>query len=537
VPRALLCLLLAVACSGSQRVHRPKGSRLVVLIVIDQLPMWTFERDRARFTGGIARMLRDGEVITGELPYANPLTAPGHAAIGTGAPPSVTGVLGNTWYRRAEDRERDAEYDPDAPLLAVGPPAAGVLSSDDNGSSKALRVDGIADSLRAATRGRGHSIAIALKARAACFVAGRHPDLAVWYEAAAGGMTTSRAYADEAPRWLVELAASHPVSGHFHDRWMPLDPRMLGEATGIPDDAPGEGSPEGLGASFPHDLGTTAAPAKALVHTPSADEIELETAYAALDALELGKDDVPDLLAISFNAHDYAGHAWGPDSWEVLDLTLRLDRALGKLFTALDDRIGVGEWSVVLTSDHGATPVVERARRSGARRISSAELIAAIDTALAAYGKGPWVAKIDSGNVYMVSSFARQPRRDQALTAASAALARIPGVATAGVTAALAGGCERRRGLDPAICRSIVDGESGELYVVAKAGSVITDYRTGTHHDAPSDDNLKVPILILAPGVAHREGTGSLLQVAPTVTSLLGVPPPAAATMPSLVAR
>ena len=48
--------------------------------------------------------------------------------------------------------------------------------------------------------------------------------------------------------------------------------------------------------------------------------------------MELGADDVPDLLAISFSAHDYAGHSWGPDSWEVLDLTLRLDRALGQLF-------------------------------------------------------------------------------------------------------------------------------------------------------------------------------------------------------------
>ncbi len=537
--RLSLCLLFAIACSSTPHVRRPGSPRLVVLIVIDQLPMWSFDRDRDRFTGGLGRMLRDGAVATGELPYANPFTAPGHSAIGTGAPPSVHGVLGNAWYRRAshggDDKLHDAEYDPEAPVFAVGPPLAGMLTGDDNGSPKALRVDGIADALRKATHGRGHSLAIALKGRAACFVAG-HPDLAVWYDAAAGGMTTSRAFASEAPSWLVQLAASKPVSSHFHDVWKPLDPRVLAAATGIPDAAPGEGNAVHLGTVFPHDLSATDSPARAIIHTPFADEIEVETVDAALDALPLGQDDVPDLLAISFNAHDYAGHLWGPRSWETVDLTLRLDALLGKLFTKLDDRIGVGKWAVVLTSDHGATPVVERGVIPGARRITTAEITAAIDHALAPYGKGPWVASIASSNIYLTPAFARLPERDRAtaLSAAAHAVANIPGIAAAGSTAAISGGCDRRHGLERAICLSVVDGESGDLYAVPRRGSLITDYRTGTHHDAPFADNREVPILVLAPGVGHQTGKGSLLQVAPTVTALLGVPPPSAAKLPPL---
>ena len=63
-------------------------------------------------------------------------------------------------------------------------------------------------------------------------------------------------------------------------------------------------------------------------------------------------------------AHDYAGHFWGPESWEVLDLTLRLDAALGRLFDTLDQRFGKTGWAVVLTSDHGATPMVDYSDRS-----------------------------------------------------------------------------------------------------------------------------------------------------------------------------
>ena len=65
-------------------------------------------------------------------------------------------------------------------------------------------------------------------------------------------------------------------------------------------------------------------------------------------------------------------------------------------------------------------------------------------------------------------------------------------------------------------------------------GSLITDYATGTHHDSPFDDNRLVPILVLAPGLAAQAGTGSLLQVAPTLAALLRIPPPAAAKSPAL---
>jgi hypothetical protein len=509
---------------------RPK---LVVLVVVDQLPSYVFERDRALFKGGFARLLRDGASISaGELPYASSFTAPGHASIGTGAPPSVHGVLGNTWYRRAEQRDLPAELDRDSPLLSVGPSQGGTLSADDGASSRALRVDGLADVLRRASGGRAHSVAIGLKPRAASFVAGRRPDLAIWYDAAAGGMTTSRAYASEVPAWLVALAHDRPASRFFHETWTPLDAGLLARATGIADDAPGEGDLDGFGTAFPHDLSAAKAPAKVFLHTPYADEVVMDAALAALDPMELGTDDVPDLLAVSFNAHDYAGHLWGADSWEVLDLTLRLDAALGRLFDTLDRRLGRDGWAVVLTSDHGATPVVERGPAHG-RRIPSAEIARAVDAVLVPrLGAGPWVAAVTSQNVYLTPAFAQlaPAARDAALAAVAQAIGKLPNIAAAGVVAQLAGNCAARQGLERAICLSIVPGESGELYVVPAAGSVVTDYQTGTHHDAPFDDNRRVPILVLAPGLAPQTGTGSLLQVAPTVAALLGVPAPPAAT-------
>ncbi|MEO8705418.1 MAG: alkaline phosphatase family protein [Kofleriaceae bacterium] len=509
-------LALVAACSHPPSAPRtaPARTQLVVLIVVDQLSAWAFERDRSQFTGGFARLLREGGYVRdGELPYANTFTAPGHASIGTGTPPSVHGIVGNTWFRRGEARERDAEYDPAASVLRVGISHGGDLAGE-TGSASALRVDGIADALRR-QHPTARSIAIGLKARAASFVVGKRPELAVWYDPAAGGMTTSRGYASAAPDWLVTLATTKPASRFFTQSWTPLDAGRLARMTGIADDAPGEGDAARLGVAFPHDLGASDAPAKAMLHTPFADEIVFDAAIASLDAMQLGADDVPDLLAICFNAHDFAGHLWGPDSWETVDLTLRLDALLGRLFDTLDARLGKAGWAVVLTSDHGITPIVDRSHRG--RRITTIELRDAI-------APGIGVLDVISGNVYL------DKPDEAALASATAALAKVPNIAAAARTDQIAGHCETRTGLDRALCYSIVDGESGDIMVVPAAGSLITDYKTGTHHDAPFADNRHVPILVMAPGLSPRTGTGTILQIAPTVAALLGISPPATAT-------
>ncbi len=515
---AMLAVLVACRTPAPVTVNPKQQVRLVVLIVIDQLPSWVFERDRALYTGGLGRLLREGGYVRrAQLPYANTFTAPGHAAIATGATPSVTGVVGNQWWRRIEQRERPAEYDAASPVLPVVALDT-ALSAEANASARVLRVDGVADAVRAATRDRAHTIAIALKSRSACLVSGRHPELAVWFDAGAGGMTTSTAYAAAPPAWLLELAKTRPANRFVGQTWTPLDAAALAAHTKIPDDAPGEGALHGIGTAFPH----TVHDLEELVHTPFADEIVMDAAMAALDAVPLGADDVPDLLAISFSAHDYAGHNWGPESWEVLDLTLRLDAALGELFKTLDRRLGADGWAVVLTSDHGATPLVERSPVAGARRFAPLDI--------AATG-GPQVSKVSSNQVYMTNAWAQLPPAEQraGLDAAAAAIRTTYPEIDVFVTSDRTHCAEP--GLAGDVCRSIVPGESGELYLAPHRGFVITEYKTGTHHDAPNADNQEVPILVRAPGVtAQTVERGSLLQVAPTVAALLGVAPPASAT-------
>ena len=503
-----------------------------MLVVVDQLPVWVFERDRVLFRHGFARLQREGAYAVAELPYANTFTAPGHATIGTGAPPSVHGIVANAWYRRSEGRERAAEYDPEVTIFEVGPSHGDPLGPDDGASSRGLRVAGIADTLRAA-HPTAHSISVSLKPRAATLMTGKRPDLAIWYEAGAGGMTTSSTFAQAAPAWLVKLARDKPVTRFFGQTWKPLDEGLLGRITQLPDDAPGESSAHGFDRAFPHTVSREVKDNRGLLLTPFADQVVFDAAIASIDATGLGADDVPDLLAISFNAHDYAAHAWGPESWEVLDLTLRLDELLGQLFDTLDRKLGRDGWAVVLTSDHGSTPLVERARVAGSRRIPTAEIEHAAEAAVVAVrGEGPWIAAVSSNNVYFTAKLQTLSTSDRAaaLEAAARAIGAVPGVAAAGSNDRLDGACDRRSGLDRAVCLSIVGGESGELYVLARQGSLISEYASGTGHDSPFEDNRRVPLFVRAAGLRPQTGEVSTLQIAPTISALLGVPAPEAAT-------
>jgi len=513
--------------------------KLVVLIVIDQWPSWIVQEQKHLYTGGIARLLRDGAVVDdAEITYANTFTAPGHATIGSGTTPREHGIVGNYWYRRTEGRDRPAEYDVDSQPLPVGPALGGAeISADDGASGKALRVEGIADALEKGTQGAGVSVSISLKSRSACLLTGRQPDLAIWYEPGAGGMTTSSKYIKvapiDAPRWLKDMAKSAPASRYFDSVWTPRDRELLAKGTKVPDDARGEDSNHGLGRAFPHKLAGNEKVAFAIQETPFADELVTQTVAVALDEMKLGQDEVPDLLAISYSAHDYAGHSWGQESWEVLDLTLRLDAQLGELFASLDAKLGEHQWAAVLTSDHGATPLIERSASKTARRIPSKEIEDAAQDAIQAETQdpGPWVVKLVTNNLYLTAKFAELPTdvRLRAIDAAAKSVAAVPGIGGAMRTDLFDPTCKDERDLERVICEAVIAGEAGELFVWPDAGNVVTNNTFGTGHDSPSADTLHVPIIVMAPGVTPQHGSGTTLQIAPTVAALLGVDPPSAA--------
>ena len=504
-------------------------------MVIDQWPSWGFEARRDLYRHGLRRLMDEGVIFPRvEYPYAITFTAPGHATLATGAPPAVTGIVANGWWRREQGRERQAEADDTVRIL----PLPGRSSEGLEGASGSpLRVDGIADALRAATGGEARSVVIGGKPRAACLVGGRRPDVVLWYDTKLAGMTSSTAYGDALPAWVLALDRDHPVAPLLDDAWTTADPSMLARRTGIPDDASGEGAEHGMGTAFPYRLAASSDPARALRATPLLDRVEIDTAIAAITGEHLGADEVPDLLVVSLSAHDYVGHNWGQESWEMIEHERALDAELGRLLDALDRDVGARRYAVLLTSDHGATPLVERGRHPGSRRITPAELEAAAEeAATTVLGTGDWIAAVSSSMVYLSPAAASRPaaERTGALDAIAARLTTVPQVARVIALDALPADCAGIDDLSTRACRSRVPGQSGDLLVVPTDGSLVTTYATGTSHDAPSADNRYVPVILRVPGQLIRSHEASILSVAPTLAALLRIAPPSASTAPPL---
>lgn len=521
--RAVVPVAVAVlgACSAPRAAPAAdEAPRVVVLVVVDQLGEAAFGRKVEVATGGFAELLRRGRRMIGRLPYATSATAPGHAALSTGAPPAVTGIIGNEWWDAAVGRE----------IKAVDDPAGGT-------SAARLRVDGVADVLLRA-RPRSRAVGVALKDRSAILALG-HGGEPVWYDETRPAMVGRGG----APAWLGALADPATIAERARTVWLPSVPTgWLATWSGGVDDADGELAVKGWTASFPHATATLAAPASGLPVTPAGNRLVIDGALAALASFDL-HDGAADYLAVSLSAHDYIVHAFGPDSWEAWDAFVRLDRDLGELIAALDAAAGRDGWAMILTADHGGPSSPEHRRAAGlaGARLTFDDIDAVAEAAAATTaGPGPWIAATRPPYVYLdprATSLAADTRQ-RTITAIAAALARTPGLDGAWPTAALAGDCDRRDGDERAFCLSIDRARSGEvLYSPADGTAVVKALSPDTvTHGSVHRDDREVPVLLIAPGVrgGARGADVSTLQVAPTLARLLRVPSPPAAAEPAL---
>ena len=76
-----------------------------------------------------------------------------------------------------------------------------------------------------------------------------------------------------------------------------------------------------------------------LTHTPYGNEIINDLVKEALKHENLGRGEFIDHLAISYSTPDKIGHDYGPQSYEVKDTYLRLDKQLADLLNTLESII------------------------------------------------------------------------------------------------------------------------------------------------------------------------------------------------------
>lgn len=519
----------------------------MVAVVIDQLPAWLFEQRASTLPagGGFARLRREA-TAEGTLAFGHAAnaTAPGHAALHSGAVPRESGIVSNEAIRSPK---------PDSFLAdRTSTLVCGAGATDRAGPSlRRLRVETVADRLRA-EHAEARIISVSMKDRGAIFGGGREPNAALFWDASSASFCTATPFADALPAWAASLTGPEAARSRYANPWAPLDPAWLEQHAGPRGVLLGQGDFEGLGASFPHAVATSKRPGSAYRATPAADAHLVDLAIASLP--ELARDrSVPRLLSISLSANDYVGHVFGVDSWEAWDQLRRLDAELARLFAALDASEGAEGWAVVLSADHGVPPTPESLARgcderrraslgaacAGAHRLLERGLATkAEQIADRLRGPGDWVLGFrEPYLVFSESARALEPRAyDELASTVAKELAREPGLARILDVRKIGERCPGLddESIDALVCRSVHPEESGDLYVVFSEGSFIdTGYVEGhgVNHGSPWRYDREVPVLVRAPGRAGAAASRAELRVdhrayAATLAGLLGVKAP-----------
>jgi hypothetical protein len=524
------------------------GGKLVVLVVFDQMRGDYLERWKHLYgADGFERMKREGAWYSNvRLPYAASSTAPGHASLVTGATPSVHGIVENRWFDRSRGKVVTAVAEEG--IVRVPSSETATRQNWPGLSPRKLLAPTVGDTLKEHIRG-ARCVSLALKDRAAVLLGGQTPHAAFCFDGAVGEFHTSAHYRDGIPGWADEFDRGRIVHRWTGKTWDKIGPAAAYDALGA-DDQPGEAGR----ATFPHPLAPSGSRYfDSLEASPYGNELLWEFAKAAIAGEKLGRNGAPDLLCLGFSANDIVGHAFGPDSHEVLDITLRSDRLVADMIAHLNATLGPHSWAMVVTADHGVCPLPEVTvkTRPDARRLGLGDLRGLEEHLDKVFGQqdgvpGQWLERDASINACYPWLYLNRKHVDaMGLTANEVEAAAANWLRERPTPFAVFTRTEIERGeyrtaderrLGPLVKASFHQDRCGDLCLVHPAYSLVYDpLMPGTEHGTPHDYDRHIPILAYGAGVpklGERTEPTSSLVVAPLLAKLLGVGPPKDAKEP-----
>lgn len=549
---AIFIMPLVTYARDTAPINLPSKPRLVLQITVDALRGDLPRRYAHMFgDGGFRYLINQGVVYTNaHYQHANTETIVGHVSLATGSVPAAHGMVANVWFDREQDRLiyniEDARYH----LLTTGADVDQRTEIDP--TQKTAKVDGrspaailsstFSDELAAHFAGKSKIFAVSIKDRGAVSLAGQSGK-AFWFSKSSGEFVTSTYYYQQYPDWVNNWNARKPAMSYAGKSWKLLHSSEM-YLFGNADNREYEIDFPGFGQVFPHPYGTADDKyfTTRLTLSPAGDELTLDFAKALLDNEQLGQNDVPDYLAISFSSTDYVGHLFGASSLESEDNLARLDRTLADLLAYVDKRVGLANTLIVLSADHGQPEVpgyLHEHGNEGARHFdaSSLDKTPAIAVLKKQFGIGE--ALIDAFSqpyVYLNRDLIREKGLDLAEVEHVVAeeLMKFDGVAAAISSSALRTANLPDTLLNRSVLHNFHPKRSGDIYLVFESNVFISDFdglTVASTHGSPWRYDTFVPVIFAGAGLRPKTISRSITpyDIAPTLANYLGVKPPSAA--------
>ena len=543
----LLIMTLTTLIAGNLSIAKAETKqdlRFVLQITIDGLRADLINRYANGFSKGGFRLLTEkGTYYTNaHYQFANTETIVGHATLATGTFPSQHGMVGNVWFDRDAGELAYNIEDPDHPIIPtrkneskgaqVDP--AQKKSRTQGRSPAVLLAPTIGDGLAAYFGGRSKIFGVSGKDRSAVSMAG-HAGKAFWFSTNTGDFVTSTYYYDTYPDWVVKWNDLRQAEGYAGKSWALLnDPStyLLADQ----DDRPYEADLKGYGRVFPHPFGQAD---DKLLYTrilisPIGDQLTLDFCKSLITHEQLGQDEIPDYLSISFSGVDAVNHFFGPSSLENEDVVVQLDRTLEDLFSFIDKSIGLMRTLVVFSADHGMADMPEYMTGLGykAGRLDPDQIVSTANRVGQKYGIDEVVRFFYRPYLYLNDEKIAAAKLDRIKVehAIADALTDFDGIALAVASSRLT--VQQSNPLISKVRNNHHVSRSGDIYIIQEPYWFLFDKGpVAAMHGSPWRYDTHVPVVFMGPTIKPNTVYRLVhpVDVAPTIAALLGMTPPGSA--------
>ena len=508
---AALPVLLYLGEPPSRRAAEPPGGEaadasLLVLFVVDQMRPDYLDRFDGDFEGGFRWLLDNGVFYSrARQDHALTQTAPGHSTLLSGRPPASTGIISNA--RGAEDEL--------SPLIG---------SSRTGASPRRFRGSSLYDWMLARDP-ETKVLSVSRKDRGAILPVGRAVGDVFWY-GYNGTFTTSKWYRDSLPDWLETWNARRGVARLAGAAWN----LKLPEAR-YPERDDYQFENRGRDIVFPHVLPQdSAALVGAIVDFPWMDSLVLDLAIEGVQQTGVGRRQRPDLLVVSLSATDAIGHDFGPDSREIHDHLVRLDRWLGQFLDSLATMVPRERTIFALSADH-ATRSIPAFAREVRREKAGHYWDGTTRRRLREQFESRWHTRFNFQYEYGLLSAdtsalaARGVDVDSLSDALARELEAIPEILRTYTPRTLAAAPDSDRYAD--LWRRHIPPDLEWLVVSVPKPEYIWSSSGGANHGAPELGDIEVPLIIVAPDHprARHDRPVRITSLGPTLAALIGVTP------------
>lgn len=533
-PFYIFTLLLFLVNSKIQAQFSNERPKLVVGIVVDQMRYDYLIRYHSKYSeGGFKKLMNQGfNCRNGHYNYVPTETAPGHASIYTGTTPAFHGIVANEWFEKGKSRYCVE----DSTVSPVG-------SQSPNGarSPRNMIAPTIGDQLKLATNGQSKVFGVSIKDRGAILPAGHTANGAFWYDNLTGKFITSSFYMQALPQWLQKFNEQKNSDKYLTMQWETLLPISQYTESQADDNKyeqllAGKEKP-----TFPYNLKEIStkmasgqfkqSPYEVIPYTPYGNTLVKDMAKEIITQEKLGKGNSTDLLAVSFSSTDLIGHAFGPQSIEVEDTYLRLDKDLEDLLAHLDKEVGKGNYVLFLSADHAGvyTPkyLTDLKIPSGYTKTKEhyKNLAAHLNKT---FGEGKWIEHTADKEVYLNRTFIESKKANLAeiQEVVAAFMRNCEGIFEA-ITQNDLNKTEYTKGIKAMVQNANYHLRSPDVTIVHRSGWLDASWlKGGTSHGTPYNYDTQVPMLFYGWKIPQGKNTVrkvSITDIAATIATLLNM--------------